>query len=280
MRERKTLGPLIISVILASLVLFAFGCSDDDNGTGSNVTNDGQLLLLLHDAPVDTLAEVWLTVTSVRLIGGWDEDSIAIDDKTVLTDSIRLDLMTLDGVSTILSMTDVPEGSFSKIRFEVADPEFVSDGGVVIPSSQIKLVANGKIDLNFQGNLVILPDTVNIVDLDLDLESSVQINVTGNERFQLHPQVFVTTSLTTEQTVLLEGATISAIDITDMYIEIELPGSTAPVTVKITGATEIFDAADQTIGIVDLLVGDVVDIEATLDPHSGKITATEVKVLP
>jgi hypothetical protein len=270
----RRLGLLLLA--LGSLLTFAvIGCSDDDSSTGSDNQGPGMALILIHDAPVDSLKEVWLTVSSVRLIGG-DSDSA---DVTVLDEPLRLDFLSLDSVSRVLTLAEMEAQSFSKIRLEVSDPEFLDKDDNTIESEDIQLVANGKVDLNFQGEVVIAPDEVTLISVDLDVENSIQVNQTGNGKYILHPQFKLDGAVDPGAKVEIEDGTLVSVDLATGELEIEVPGSTTPLVVATDSGTEFKDAAGDPIGLSDLVPGMMVDIEGHIDPDSSVITAEEVKIV-
>lgn len=270
LNPKKWTVALAISVI-AFLVLGA--CSDDDSSTGTQ-TGTGLALILIHDAPVDSLKEVWLTVSSIRLIGG-DADTTG---EMVLDEPLRLDFLSLDSVSRVLALAELEATSFSKIRLEVSDPEFLDKNDSIIGASEIQLVANGKVDLNFQGEVVIAPDEVTIIGLDLDVDSSIQVHQTGNGTYILHPQIKLDPAIESGTAIEIEGATITSVDLGAGTLVVTSPGSDTPITIVTDESTEFKDSGGSSIQLADLSPGMVLEIEGLIDPDSGEITATEIKV--
>lgn len=280
MSKKVIFGPTMKCswLIVALLALFLVpSCSDDDGGSGVGSPGTATVMILIHDAPVDSLKEVWLTIGSLELIGG--------DDTTgpmILTDSLRMDLLALDSVSRLLTLAEVEPGSYAKLRLTISDPEFVTDGGVIIEASDIQLVANGKVDINFQGGLEFEADSTTVIILDLDLDSSIQINLTGSGKYILRPQIHVGSGGggggDGDEEIEIEEATILSIDVSAGSMQVESPGSASPLTILIAVDTEIKDHDGTLIGLDDLSVGMVVEIEGDLDSDTGVITATKIKV--
>jgi hypothetical protein len=267
-----------VSLLLALGCLIAFGlagCSDDDSSTGLDQQGPGMALILIHDAPVDSLKEVWLTVSSVRLIGG-DSDSASV---TVLDETLRLDFLSLDSVSRVLTLAEMEAQSFSKIRLEVSDPEFLDKDDHTIESEEIQLVANGKVDLNFQGEVVIAPEEITLISVDLDVENSIQVNQTGNGKYILHPQFKLDGGVDPDAKIEIQNGSLLSIDLATGALEVEVPGSMTPFVVETDAGTEFEDAGGNPIGLADLAPGMMVQIEGVIDPDSGAITATEVNVV-
>ena len=268
---------LLAAILGLFLAVFSGACSDDETPAGSDEGN-GLALVLIHDAPIDGLKEVWLTVSSVRLIG---DDSISTGE-TLLAEPLRIDFLSLDSVSRVLTLAEVEGQTFSKIRLEVSDPEFVDTNDIVIDASQIQLVANGKVDLNFQGGITIAPDALTIISVDLDVENSIQVNQTGNGKYILHPQFKLDPVAATEIKIEIDNATIISIGVTPLgsALVVEIPGSASPVTVGTNASTEIKSAEGDPLDIEALVPGTMVKIEGYIDADTGDIVATEIRVLP
>jgi len=271
----KRLSAVILGSLLAAI---AGACGDDETPAGFDGDGNRRALVLIHDAPIDDLKEVWLTVSSVRLIGG---DSTSTGE-TLLAEPLRIDFLALDSVSRVLTLAEVEGQTFSKIRLEVSDPEFVDTNDTVIDASQIQLVANGKVDLNFQGPITILPDALAVISVDLDVENSIQVNQTGNGRYILHPQFKLDPATATEMEIEIDEATIISIEVDDLEstLVVESPGSALPVTVETNASTEIKGPAGDPLDVEALVPGTMIEIEGYIDTETGDIIATEIRLLP
>ncbi len=281
-----------IIAVLAAVALFAVGCSDDDSST--NVTDPGQLskgglILLMHDAPIDDLSEVWLTVNSIRLIGEDDadddttdveNDTTDVDDDTVgvlaLDEPVRMNLLALDSISRVLAVTQAPAGNYHKIRLYVSEPKFVMDDGTEIMEDDIQLVANGKVDLNSQGDVIVTTDAFTVVSLDLDAENSIQVVQTGNGMYIMRPQVFVDATVDSLESVEVMGAEIVTFDEAQGQLIIDLPGSDETIVVDIGPETDILDPQGLTLNLDDLVPGEVIDILGALDTRRGRVLAQQL----
>jgi hypothetical protein len=246
-------------------------------------TGPGRAMILIHDAPVDSLQEVWLTVNSVRLIGGGNSGK---NEEPLLTEPMRLNLLALDEVSRVLSVSDLDAQAFSKLRLEVSEPEFVTNDGEVVDESQIKLVANGKVDLNFTEPVEVTPGNLTVVSLDMDLENSIQVNQTGGGRYILRPQVLVDPSTdesgddtdSSGTTLEMMDATIIRTNPSLGTIDLELPGSPAILVVYTTTETTYLDAAGGSGTFADLYPAASVVIYGYLDPATDYFMVTEIQL--
>lgn len=264
----------ILTLGCASLALT--GCNDDDNGTGGT-SQEGSMILIIHDAPVDDFAEAWVTVESVTMIGANDNDE---SGEVVLTEPVRMDLLSLDSIALVVSAADIGAGSYSKIRLQISDPEFVRDDDSVFSGDDIQLVANGHVDINTQGDVFIVANEVTVVSLDVDLDNSVQINQTGNGRYILRPQIFVDNETSGEEGIIIDGAVITSMNLSTGVFTIETPGSQGDLdlNVRTTNQTAITSVVGLPLGLATLLVGSHVDIVGTIDVETGVVTASTIRV--
>jgi len=272
-----TTGLWAILAVLG-VAFLVVGCGDDD--AVNNGGTQGQVILLIHDAPVDDFKEVWLTVGSVRMIGA-DDDSTG-PGEIILSEPVRMDFLELDSTAQILAAAGIGAGSYSKIRLEVSDPEFVRDDDSVFSGDDIKLVANGHVDINTQGDLLIVGDEVTVVSLDLDVDNSIQINQTGNGRYILRPQIFVDNTMDDEEGIIVYGAVITAVNLNTNVVTVETSGAESDATLTITtnGQTDVLDIGGLPLALSSLLVGSSINIVGTIDMQSGVVTATRIQVVP
>jgi hypothetical protein len=282
-RRRQCLLAIGVSVVT---LMIAGACSDQGQYSPTGMpkyTGTGRTVILIHDAPVDSLQEVWLTVNSVRLIGGGNSGK---NQEPLLTEPVRLNLLALDEVSRVLSVSDLDAQTFSKIRLEVSEPEFVTNDGEVIDESQIKLVANGKVDLNFKQPVEVVPEGLTVVSLDMDLENSILVNQTGKGRYILRPQVLVDPATgdpgddTDSSTTTLEmmDATIIRTNQTLGTLDLELPGSPAILVVYTMPETTYLDAAGGSVGFADLRPAASIVVYGYLDPATNLFMVTEIQL--
>ena len=166
-------------IIVALLSLFLFSCG---GGSGSDSSGTGTVALLVTDGPSEEFKAINLNVTKVELMS----DS----GRVTLFEGVKeFDLLQLANVTEIFSLTDVPVGSYDKIRLTLTSIELVlMDDSSVYP----KLPGNGKLDLNPRGSFSVNADTTLMIQLDIDAEKSIHIVKTGNGvKYQFRPVVFV-----------------------------------------------------------------------------------------
>jgi len=278
-RQTAWVQGIALSLMVAAAMAVS-GCSDDEGSTGVS-SGEGQVVLLMHDAPVDNFTELWLTVESVSMIGAGVDDDSAASGNVVLDHAIRMNFLELDSVSMILANAEVEAGVYSKIRLEVSDPEFVRDDDSVFSGDDIHIVANGHVDLNSQGSGIVVEDgAVTVVSLDLDAENSIEVNQTGNGRYILRPQIFIDSDLESAQNVMLEGAQVVSVDLDGEMMIVELPESESMVSVEFNGETQIINIGGLPLEIGAISIGTVVNIHGSLDLETGVITATQISIAP
>lgn len=276
MRTYKRKSPSIIAT-LCVLTLAAGGCNDDDSGN-QGTSQQGSMVLMMHDAPVDDFREVWVTVESVTMLSA-DSDSSAAGE-VILDEAVRMDLLALDSLAQIVAAVDVEAGSYSKIRLQISDPEFIRDDDSVFTGDDVHLVANGHVDLNTQGDVFIVEDEVTVVSLDVDLDNSLQINQTGNGRYTLRPQIFVDNDMSGEEGIIIDGATITSVDLNadEITLSTSETDTSVDILVETNNDTEIMTAGGLPLALTGLLIGTNVDVVGTIDVETGVVTATSVQV--
>lgn len=160
------------------------GSSNSPSGTTSPpAVTTGGLSIVVGDGPLDSVAEVNIDITEVILIGGDDgQVDLAVEDVGII------DLLSLSNLTELLVDDDVPAGTYSKIRLMVDSIEIVEDSG---DRELAQLPANGKIDLNPQGEFEIVAGEDLVMQIDFDLDRSISIVQTGNSKYKFRPVVFI-----------------------------------------------------------------------------------------
>lgn len=270
------LRPLVTILAMAALALS--GCNDDNATNGTS--QGGTMVLIMHDAPMDNFREAWVTVESVTMIGDEDDNT---SDEIVLVEPVRMDLLSLDSAALLLAVADVDAGAYSKIRLQVSDPEFVRNDDSVFAGEDIKLVANGQVDLNTQGDVFVVADDITVVSLDLDVDNSLQINQTGNGRYILRPQIFVDNETSGEEGIIIDGAVITLVDLNAGRFTIVMPPPQAQsdmdLIVITTSHTEISATGGAPLALATLMLGSTVDIVGAINMETGVITASRIQVV-
>ncbi|MBI5866839.1 MAG: DUF4382 domain-containing protein [candidate division Zixibacteria bacterium] len=263
---------LICALAIAGLM--PAGCSD--KGTGGTSGN-GKVVMIMHDGPVSSMKHVWLTVESAMMIGS----SAYVGQGTgpiVLAQPVRMDFLALDSVARILAGANIAAGTYSKIRLQVSNPEFVLANDSVVSASDIQLVANGQVDLNPQSWIVIDNDSTTVVSLDLDLDNSIQVNTTGSGRFILRPQVMVDSdSAASMKSVILEG-TVLSVNAAQSTLELQAAGGNSTVSVATSSQTQILAIGGLQVSLGSIQVGSQLSTTGRINVHTGVVTASRIQI--
>jgi hypothetical protein len=185
------------SIVIGLFALVA-GCGGGGGDGGGNgavtaaamqpAATTGTIKILFGDGPVDGFDQVLLVVEEVRLLSDGGQDVLLLDD------TVTIDLLQLRNVSELVLDEVVEAGIYNKIRLLVQSVTLVKldDDGLVIEEIAAKLVANGKVDLNPQGDVIeISPGEDLVVEIDVDLDRAVHIVGNGKGEYRFRPVVFV-----------------------------------------------------------------------------------------
>lgn len=223
------LNPALVLVALVLTGCGGGGGSDDtSSGTSSSNSSSGSVGLLLTDGFTDQLDAVNITITNAQLLSDAQPVTVFQGNKT-------FNLLEYRNDSQLFSFdSDVPVGTYNKIRLTVSDIELVkcenSNGSAynvqnctntIAESDQPRLTANQKLDLNPRGDFNVLPGGVLMIELDIDAEKSISIKQTGNGRYQFRPVVFVKviSDVVTGKLLRLHGV-IDDLDLADNEFEL------------------------------------------------------------
>lgn len=154
----------------------------------TNNATTGSVGIFLTDAPTDRFDKVLFQVTQVDLLGSGPA-------VTVFSGDVTVDLRQLEDSGELLSLTDnVPPGTYSKLRMYVEDIVLVdvdTDGETILEEIHPKIPANGKIELNPRGSLMVAAGETLLLQIDVDAEKSIKYHETGNGEWRFRPVIFV-----------------------------------------------------------------------------------------
>lgn len=269
-------------LLLTPVFIAACDSSDTADSSTSSATPTsvvtGDVALLITDAPTAEFDQVNVAVDSVMLIGEGP-------DAHLLTQPATINLLDLRNSFTMLSDTDVPVGTFTKVRLSVSSVELVrlnTDGSVaetIIP----KLEAN-IIDLNAQEQFAVEPGGELVVKLDLDAEKSLKINQTGNG-YVFRPQVFVDVVSVPADTIeepvvvtplLMNETGVARNLMADAFQLCDPDVITDCVQVNVAPDTVVMNNRIQVVGIGDIFENSLVQVIGHLDVTTGAVNALHV----
>lgn len=186
----KKMLPLALAVLgLATLALANVACSS------GSVHADGQVTILLTDAPIDLTGvnAVNVTVTGVSLLGADEEGADTRLELTTGGDMIVNLLDYQNGKTMPLATGLVPEGDYDKIRLHVSAAELATDDdGDPETPDLIEPVFNpsNKVDINAPFTLGEGEEMT--ITLDFDAALSIHVNQTnGQHPYILRPVINV-----------------------------------------------------------------------------------------
>jgi hypothetical protein len=226
----------------------------------------------MTDAPSDAFESLTVTVTAVTLIGASGHASIPLAEGPV-----TVDLLDLDGINEVLATASVPVDTYNKIRLELSNAEVTWPDGT---TEAVTIVADGKVDLNFQGGLAITEGSAVTIQLDFSAAESLKLQSTGSGKLILRPQIFVMTvgdPHDPDNPVVDDVAGVVAeVNAVDQTFVLRVR-SGVTLTVAVTDQTTIV-SPDGPATFADLHTGLVVHVEGTLDAE-GRLVASVIHIV-
>ncbi len=185
MRLSRLFSSILIG--LSGLALLS-SCGGGGSGqAGGAAARSATVGVALTDAPAPGFDEALATITGISLLGGPGPVSLFSGRETI-------DLLRLADYAELFAVNDdVPAGTYSKVRLQLANLELIrrNPDGSIASTETPKLVGNGKLDLNPQGGIFIAGGATLVITLDFDVAKSLKITETGNGKLILRPVVFV-----------------------------------------------------------------------------------------
>ncbi len=269
MQPHPSLGARLVGVVVGLFtLLFVAAC-----GSGTSGPAAGTVTLAMTDAPSDALDALTVTIESATLIGDAGQAPIPLPDDAPIT----LNLLDLDGINQILATASVPAGTYSKLRLQISHATVTWPDETIEP---VTIVANGKVDLNFQGTIEITDGGTTTIQLDFSAEDSLKLTETGDGKLILRPQIFVTTGLAADHPdnppIDDVAGLIASVDADAHTFELRTFAGTR-VTVVVTETTRIV-SHDGEASFADLHADLRVHVEGTLDA-GGRLVATLVHIV-
>jgi hypothetical protein len=162
------------------LALVAGGCG---GGSGGGSGETGSVTLLIGDAPIHDLTEVWITVSEVELNMAGGKKDVVLDAPQ------RIELLSLQNVTEVLLTEEIVTGRINKIRMHLDRLEILREGANELESLDVP--AGGWIELNPQGGIEVRAGETITIFIDVDLERSLHVVQGGNGGYEFRPQVFI-----------------------------------------------------------------------------------------
>ncbi|MDH3714152.1 MAG: DUF4382 domain-containing protein [Gammaproteobacteria bacterium] len=183
---------LIMLLLVAGTVLVtACGGGGSGSGAGSG-SGTGTVALLFTDLPTDEFDQILVDVREIRLLSDNDGQVTIFEDTTPGDGTgVVIDLLALQTHAELFTVAaGVPAGTYNKIRLYIYSIELIDLDDPDDPID-VKLPANGKIDLNPRGDFILDPGQTLLIELDMDANRSIQYHQTGRGEWRFRPVVFV-----------------------------------------------------------------------------------------
>ncbi len=259
--------------LLLGVITFLLLTACGGGGSGSSPAA-GTITLAMTDGPADELEALTVTIESAALIGSEGHVDLPLPDGGPIT----LNVLDLDGINQILTTASVPTGHYSKLRLEISHASVTWPDDTVEP---VTIVANGKVDLNFQGSVEIVDGGSLTIQLDFSAEDSLKLTETGNGRLILRPQIFVSTGMDVadpDNPPLddLRGI-VASVDADARTFELRTLSSSRIVIVATDDTVIVSHENHATFD--DIQPGTPVHVEGTLQAD-GRLVATVVHLAP
>lgn len=255
MKLPSFIQPGALAAVAAAAVLAACG----GGGSSSSSTAPGQLRVAITDAPACGYDEVNVTVEKVRVHqSATAADSDSGWSEVVLNPARKLNLLDLtNGVLVELGQTELPAGSYTQLRLQLASNgagapyanSLVLSGG---DGSEIPMDTPSAQQSGLKMNLNLTVEPNHLADLVLDFDACKSVVKRGNSgRYNLKPVVSVVPMVRVDAFVA-EGYVASGIALPSTTVSLQQGG--VPVKSTMPDASGRFVLYPVPVGIYDLVV--------------------------
>lgn len=254
MKLTPYLQPSALAAVATASILAACG-----GGGSSSSTATGQLRVAMTDAPACGYDQVNVTVEKVRVHqSATAADSDSGWSEVVLNPARKVNLLDLtNGVLAELGQTELPAGSYSQLRLQLA-----SNGGAAPYANSLVLSGSegGEIPLQtpsaqqtgLKMNLNLTVEPNHLADLVLDFDACKSVVKAGNSgRYNLKPVVSVV-PLVRVDAFVAEGHVASGIALPTTTVSLQQGG--VPIKSTVPAADGRFVLYPVPVGTYDLVV--------------------------
>lgn len=179
-----------------------------------------------------------------------------------------VNLMDLTGVAEVVSQGEVPAGTYSQIRLNIANPELYRNGAEE-PETNIQLTANGRLFITGQFTIGDGASSVLLINF-----GGIHLVELGNGNYVLTPQIRA--DVTVEEVPALLAGTILSVDAEADTMAVSVADGEGDVTVDYSGAAIVL-AGGGAGTEADLTVGAAIDMQGEL-AEDGTFAATTVQL--
>ena len=248
----------IATLLGLSLALGACGGSGGDAAPPGQAT--GTVALLLTDLPTDDVKEINFDVVGATLIGDQGQQN-------VYSGNTRVNLLDLQNFSQPIAVSEVPAGTYTKLRLQIENLEIIDDDP--IPHTP-RPPANGRSDLLQPGGIEVVPGRVLVAHVDMDAKKSIHLVQTGNGKYQLRPVVRVQFMLDAlpDELVRIEGMIVELDDESGGFVLCSLDDPETCFDVSLAPRASVFDTDGTAIDPIDANTFGVEDMVVVIGTYT------------
>ncbi|MCC6490715.1 MAG: DUF4382 domain-containing protein [Candidatus Hydrogenedentes bacterium] len=281
-------GFLVLAGLAALVLCLNTGCPRPASGKATLTTlftadsdslKNTLIKALMNEKAVVASEDIYsltVTLTEVALdrvgVAGDDEEETLKEQVVIFQGELELDLLNLTGLSEVLSSTEVPAGTYTKIRLEISNPRLVLNDDPDTEITNVQLTANGHL---FIGKTFTLEDGEESL-LVLDF-GGIHLVRTGNGRYVLTPQLQADLTITSAEAQA--SGEIADLDLdADTFTLLLTDGSLA---VDYSAAVIFLETDTDTPTGTEANLADGLTVEVVgLLQLDGSVVADSVRILP
>lgn len=257
MKHRLSLRILLVPFLLFGISLS--GCGGSSSG-GAETLSAGRFAVVLSansgargtSVPIGDVESLVVTIDEILLAQETDD---GVQQVSIFSDTIQVDLITLQGFPEVIDSALIPVGSYSSVTLVISDATLLLAGPPPVFSEDVVLPDGGR--FTFAVDFVVALDQEGILQLDV---GAINIIQTGPSEFEFIPDFQVDVSLD-QVAVQVQGEIVSVDLVANTFvlsrddINLVIEFSTAAIFLPddLDVATGI--AADLTPGAEVLVVG-------------------------
>jgi hypothetical protein len=267
----------MFSVLLVAIMTVLAGCGGGGGEGGSTpaAAQTGTVAVFIKDGPTDQFEKILVTVTEVSLIPVSGEPVVIYQNPV----GCEIDLLQYREEEFLFTIKrDVPAGTYSKVRLQVANIELVPKEESDI-DIEVKL-PSGKIDLNPRGTFIVIPGGNLSVRIDMDANKAIHVHPSRTGWYIFRPVVFVDIESGFPESICpkIVHGTITELkkdgNQTTGFV-MSLGENRGTLVVKLNAYTDIFGADGNFVDPSALRVGQEVRVRGKVD-DSGALAASLV----
>jgi hypothetical protein len=264
------------SLLALSLATWAVaGCSSGGSMNGLTSAKTGTAFVVGTDAPMDAVTSFSVQVQSITAT---DANGNSVQ---LISGSPTVDFARFNGLQTLLSMNNVPEGTYTNVSITLgaATLGYLDTSGTGAPTIQTMpaTLTSNTISVALTTPLVVANAAAPVgLHVDFNLRKSIQVDSTGQITGQVTPTFKVGTVGTDDSGAHIDEYTASVVSAdagTQTFVVQGTHGD--QITVAVNGQTEWDGGAS----LSDLTANSIVQVSGKLDKTTGDLDADEVEIL-